>query len=97
MSSEEPAFQDGSGGPSVPPDTLDFLFEYTREAPQRQLVAMNALDTLRPSHSSRPVRWLLVSLGWEFGEGKTYPLVLESCSWQPLLPSSWAHSRCWTA
>lgn len=45
MSSGEASPGDGPSGPFVPPDTLDFLFEYTREAPQRQLAAMNALDT----------------------------------------------------
>ncbi len=44
MSSEEASSQDGSSGPSVPPDTLDFLFEYTHEAPQRQMAAVDALD-----------------------------------------------------
>lgn len=37
--------EDGSEGQTVPAETLDFLFEYTRGAPQRQLVAMDALDT----------------------------------------------------
>ena len=45
MSSEESDAQNEAIEPSVPPETLDFLFEYTREAPQRQLAAMNALDT----------------------------------------------------
>ncbi len=45
MSSEDCSPEGDSGEPSVPTETLDFLFEYTREAPQRQLEAMSALDT----------------------------------------------------
>ena len=45
MSSEGDSPQSDSGAETVPADTLDFLFEYTREAPQRQLEAMSALDT----------------------------------------------------
>ena len=44
MSSEEARLRSDSGEPSVPTETLDFLFEYTREAPQRQLEAVDALD-----------------------------------------------------
>lgn len=45
MSSEDGSRPGSSGAEAVPADTLDFLFEYTREAPQRQLIAMGALDT----------------------------------------------------
>ena len=44
MSSEEGSPEGDSGEPSVPTETLDFLFEYTRKAPQRQLEAVDALD-----------------------------------------------------
>ena len=44
MCSEEASPTGDASGQFVPTDTLDFLFEYTREAPQRQLAAMDALD-----------------------------------------------------
>ena len=45
MCDEESTAQNEASEPSVPPETLDFLFEYTREAPQRQLTTVDALDT----------------------------------------------------
>ena len=44
MSSEPGSPQDDPSQSFVPPDTLDFLFEYTREAPQQQLKSVDALD-----------------------------------------------------
>ena len=44
MSSEEASLQGDSGAETVPAETLEFLFEYTREAPQRQMEAVDALD-----------------------------------------------------
>ena len=44
MSSEEGSPQGDTGGQPVPAETLDFLFEYTREAPQQQLATVDALD-----------------------------------------------------
>ena len=45
MSSKEASPSGDAGVPPVPAETLDFLFEYTREAPQRQLEAVDALDS----------------------------------------------------
>ncbi len=44
MSHEESPDPAAPGEARVPPETLDFLFNYTREAPQRQLEAVDSLD-----------------------------------------------------
>ena len=72
----------------VPAETLDFLFEYTREAPTavNSSVSMNALDTKAFALFSASALWSSGLRGWESGEqqGCAPWCWHPACLWQSL-------------